>query len=406
MKPTPRLLSYSAFAAAFLASSSAESEVIVTDVDPDFVFDTGLELYELDLNNDGTHEFFFFFATNIIEGFIMGVGVYSANGSVIGSNPGSSYYYPLVHHLNDMVSAGADWYGYVSGLMTMASDDFYFPGAEAGNWFDITDGYLGLRIFVDGETHYGWARFDVVEDGSVFTLKDYAYNTTPDEGVCIGDMVGAADDCFNGIPPATWIAVSDIADNGNGLDLGFSFNQSPLEAEVSEYRIIAVKTADAGTFDAAAAELLTGDQIVTVIPDGSLTYNGIFNSASKDASGDLIISGVVYQLFVLAVGIDDPSVLSAPSTEITLSEPVSILSDEPLYIKLYPNPSTDMLFLGSEINTNFKTILLYSADGNFIREINSAEISNGINIKPLPAGNYFLNISSADGSGVYKFVKN
>ena len=60
-------------------------------------------------------------------------------------------------------------------------------GTPYGYWGGVTDHYIGFQFSPDGaEIHYGWVRCDVAEDGTSLTIKDYAYNATPDEGVFAG----------------------------------------------------------------------------------------------------------------------------------------------------------------------------------------------------------------------------
>ena len=48
--------------------------------------------------------------------------------------------------------------------------------------------FLGLRFDSAGTTFYGWARLSIPSNGTSFTLKDYAYNRVPDEGILAGDV--------------------------------------------------------------------------------------------------------------------------------------------------------------------------------------------------------------------------
>jgi len=48
--------------------------------------------------------------------------------------------------------------------------------------------FLGLRFDSAGNTFYGWARSSIPHNGTSFTLKDYAYNSVPDDGILAGDM--------------------------------------------------------------------------------------------------------------------------------------------------------------------------------------------------------------------------
>ena len=47
------------------------------------------------------------------------------------------------------------------------------------------DKYLGLRFIIKGQTHYGWARLDVLSL-SHWVIKDYAYNATPNKPILAG----------------------------------------------------------------------------------------------------------------------------------------------------------------------------------------------------------------------------
>jgi hypothetical protein len=65
-----------------------------------------------------------------------------------------------------------------------------------GYWFNVRDGYLGLSFRIDGQVHYGWARFNVLTKSgfrNVAILTGYAYETEPDTPIIAGDTGGAAD---------------------------------------------------------------------------------------------------------------------------------------------------------------------------------------------------------------------
>ncbi|MBL0104700.1 MAG: T9SS type A sorting domain-containing protein [Bacteroidetes bacterium] len=56
-------------------------------------------------------------------------------------------------------------------------------GTSIGNWVGATDKYLALKLIVGTDTYYGWARMDLLPSSTSFTIKDYAYESTPN--VCI-----------------------------------------------------------------------------------------------------------------------------------------------------------------------------------------------------------------------------
>jgi hypothetical protein len=52
-------------------------------------------------------------------------------------------------------------------------------GAAYGNWFDVSNRFLGAKFLIDGEIHYGWVRM-----GSYGNVIDgYAYETIPNKPI-------------------------------------------------------------------------------------------------------------------------------------------------------------------------------------------------------------------------------
>jgi len=69
-------------------------------------------------------------------------------------------------------------------------------GFWAGKSKGVTNRYLGLKFVVNGEIHYGWARFSVTlghqrqVDDVVGTLTGYAYETIPNKPIFAGRIEG------------------------------------------------------------------------------------------------------------------------------------------------------------------------------------------------------------------------
>jgi hypothetical protein len=61
-------------------------------------------------------------------------------------------------------------------------------GSSLGNWVGATDKYLALKLIVGTNTFFGWARFDVLESSSSFTIKDYAFESTPNTCIQAGQI--------------------------------------------------------------------------------------------------------------------------------------------------------------------------------------------------------------------------
>jgi Secretion system C-terminal sorting domain len=55
-----------------------------------------------------------------------------------------------------------------------------------GNWANVIDRYLGLRIVVGANTYYGWARFTFESNTAYYRFKDYAFNSSPNQPILAG----------------------------------------------------------------------------------------------------------------------------------------------------------------------------------------------------------------------------
>lgn len=61
----------------------------------------------------------------------------------------------------------------------------YDAGGLRSNWYG-GDRFIGMRFKKGGQRYYGWARIEIPADVSSVTVKDYAYNTTPEEQIVVG----------------------------------------------------------------------------------------------------------------------------------------------------------------------------------------------------------------------------
>jgi hypothetical protein len=61
-----------------------------------------------------------------------------------------------------------------------------------GAWQNITSGYLGLKFYIEGKAHYGWARLNVtVTDQGIYALlTGYAYESVANKAIITGKTKG------------------------------------------------------------------------------------------------------------------------------------------------------------------------------------------------------------------------
>ncbi|MEO6168519.1 MAG: T9SS type A sorting domain-containing protein [Chitinophagales bacterium] len=176
-----KITGYSTMAASLLAISNiANGQIVYTDVTPDFVGTGNGASYDLDLNNDGTTDFQVNISSNGADVKLL---INASDNNAIAGTSSDPYKYPSLLQANDIIGDALTW---VEGnYQTMATSGYF--GNPYGDWFGAVDGYMGLRIKVGNDDHYGWARFDVSEDGKTFTVKDYAYESTEDAPIAAGD---------------------------------------------------------------------------------------------------------------------------------------------------------------------------------------------------------------------------
>lgn len=190
-KFTKRMAQYGALTAAIAGVSDMSGQVIYTDIDPDETITASS--YMLDLDGDAVVDLTITARTNPLA-----VRAYTDQGtSIRGINTGGNFNYPFVLSSGDPISSGQTDFLYSPTNQTLNWNSCSYTSSQ---WCGgIIDGYLGLRFNIGGATHYGWARMDLAADGSSFTIKDYAYNSTPDEGLEAGQQtLGIEDQIFEG----------------------------------------------------------------------------------------------------------------------------------------------------------------------------------------------------------------
>ncbi len=180
-------LAASAGAVALLAlAPTSEAKIIYTKADQ-FIGTNGV--YALDLNHDGTFDFLLKQRAAGTEiSWFASLGAKEAFGNAIeGANT-------LADALYKGASIGSRRQ-FISN--TYASGEGMFRGGctgdvgscgSTGQWKNANRRYLGLKFQIDGKTHYGWARLNVV--GFMGTLTGYAYETVVNKSIRAGQTSG------------------------------------------------------------------------------------------------------------------------------------------------------------------------------------------------------------------------
>ena len=91
---------------------------------------------------------------------------------------------------DDLINSNLNWVRTSGGVLrgVRTPNNYLF-----GNWATTTDHYLGLKTKSGSNTYYGWVRLRIsVSPSPPFhssvTIKDYAYNSIPNQRILAGQM--------------------------------------------------------------------------------------------------------------------------------------------------------------------------------------------------------------------------
>ncbi len=168
-----KVASLCCFLILFFFNSRLYSQIIYTDI-PDA---TPNATYSLDLNNDNTVDFLIQF--DLADKVICKP---QHNNAYSGNFVGGVHLPWALSASNSICDSLTTWYdANNTGTMGLGASTGYWPGA--------TNNYLALKLIVGTNTYYGWARLDFLAMSGSFTIKDYAYHSTPNACIQSGQTI-------------------------------------------------------------------------------------------------------------------------------------------------------------------------------------------------------------------------
>ena len=213
-----RLFGYAAAASAALLPASAEAKIVYTQANVNIPLNT---LVALDLNNDGIKDFqfyagFFQGARNPPEGqFSSWLDIYPGTGNSVWMAQTAKFVCAAALPAGVKVDKGRPFSGDYLPLW-QAFGNYTQGASERCPWAGRHRGaFLGLKFYINGELHYGWAHVTV---GSTTTLDGYAYETVPNQGIETGKTSGPIAELENSLPPVAQPAsLGALAHGSRGL---------------------------------------------------------------------------------------------------------------------------------------------------------------------------------------------
>jgi hypothetical protein len=252
-----KLKSYSAIAGTMVAAANTgNAQVVYTNVTPDASVNTG-GTYDLDLDNNGSADFQFAVThTTYMYGTLpvpIDYGVLAPMpGNAIDTTAGGN---ATAHALNDPINGSLIWADDAAASYQLLGINIFSGYYTSGNFLGQNDQYIGLRFKIGANDHYGWARIDMDANATLITLKDYAYDATPNAMIPAGATVTGINEnaelANNVAIFSTGKAISvDVKDNSTGIiTVTNTLGQEISKMDISDSQtIISMENASAGIY--------------------------------------------------------------------------------------------------------------------------------------------------------------
>lgn len=196
---------YAAAAASVGAiAPGAAAQVVYTDVNPDAVITntfTGTTLagVEFDLDANGTTEILIAERTTGANGAPARYVVSGFNATVTGilgnivpyGGVNYAYFLPVAAGTEIGPSSPSVPIGAASDSFGIAT--FTFGGSDPNGFYTAGETYIGLTFTATaGTSHYAWMRVEIPAAGGQITVKDFAYESTPNTVILAGNRGGVA----------------------------------------------------------------------------------------------------------------------------------------------------------------------------------------------------------------------
>jgi len=206
------LQQYSGLAGALLfMHGNTSAQAVYTDVEPDVALQYDGEYFFVDMDNDGSNDFFLLKGSHYFTNTFYDIyrfnhvlyagpnfnpensiaGIFATNGE-----GGGTTYFPYALNASDVINSDLSFqYGHYQ-LMGIGFYDVDETPWEwhyfIGSWTPSIDSmYLGVRFLgADACKHYGWIRCSTIDSARTLIVHDFAYETKCNTPIIAGDTIG------------------------------------------------------------------------------------------------------------------------------------------------------------------------------------------------------------------------
>jgi hypothetical protein len=148
----------------------------------------------LDLNHDGKTDFIVHqvstCSTTFCKALLYVNGSHYGEGNLIEGVQGGSFSYAYALKQGAEIGAKRPFH---QGMMYFRQGNIGGSGTCVGSWVNVKSRYLGLKFWIRGKVHFGWARLSVscsLKSIVVGVLTGYAYETIPNKPIIAGKTKG------------------------------------------------------------------------------------------------------------------------------------------------------------------------------------------------------------------------
>ena len=317
----------------FLTSiSTLFGQVVYTDITPDAELINKDSIY-LDINNDGQNDFILFHRTySDPNNYNYLFAIYSNDNTAVAltKDSASAIFY------EESIDESLDWS--ISNETYIHQLKLGYDYDSIGNWTNVREAFLGLKLIINNQNHYAWLRINYSEE-LVMWAVDYAYNETPQEPIFAGQELPSF---------TTSVHATDEHDHFDGRDIVVSFTKAFDELLFSEYRIIIAKANDTTALDVSVMSQLPAERYYSMMvnpADISFTKTRSLRETTVDKDGDSIEKFTDYKAYILNVaqsGNIDDNMLSQASNLINLQAYALATNTPHAYDRGDDNSATDI----------------------------------------------------------------
>lgn len=179
------------------------AQIIYTDItDVTLTPVVGRETLAVDLDNNGTTDFTIFALDTTIVEQGQNIPAVGCAIDIHGNNEVDASSQALatgnikavtamsngntIDNSGTYMTGGGSGFLFPGGVLGLSANIPFIGLTNGGNFINTTDQFIAVKFEIGVSmptTHYGWIRVDVADNAASITVKDFAYESTPDAGI-------------------------------------------------------------------------------------------------------------------------------------------------------------------------------------------------------------------------------